>query len=279
MPIGVYNQISTQVRIMELKVIQRAAAELSAGRLGPDRMDLLPPESRPADEADAYSVQEALHDLLVGAGLGTVVGHKIGCTTPVMQRFLGINNPCAGGVFDSTTHELKGSFSFDRLIHPGVECEMAIRLKSDLVPEGAPYNRESVAPAVGSVMAAIELVDDRWRDYKSVDTPTLIADDFFSAGCVLGPLVFDWAGFDLSAVEGSMSINGTPVGSGTGSDIMGHPFEALAWIANSFAARGKSLFGGEFVLLGSLVETKWVERGDVVTIEQPGIGAATARFV
>ncbi len=60
---------------------------------------------------------------------------------------------------------------------------------------------------------------------------------------------------------------------------MGHPFEALAWIANSFAARGKCLLEGEFVLLGSLVETKWVERGDVVTIEQPGIGAATARFV
>ena len=69
MPIGVYNQISTSVQIMELKVIQRAASELSARRLGPDRMDLLPPELRPADEADAYSVQEALHDLFVGAGL------------------------------------------------------------------------------------------------------------------------------------------------------------------------------------------------------------------
>ena len=174
MPIGVFNQVCTPVRIMELKMIQRAASELSAGRLGPNRMDLLPPKSRPADEADAYRVQEALHELLVGAGVGTVVGHKIGCTTPVMQRFLGITNPCAGGVFDSTTHEFKGSFSFDRLVHPGVECEMAIRLKSDLAPGSAPYNKESVAPAVGSVMAAIELVDDRWRDYKSVDTSTLI---------------------------------------------------------------------------------------------------------
>lgn len=264
---------------MELKIIQRAASELSTGRLGLARMDLLPLETRPADETDAYRVQEVLHELLIGADLGAVVGHKIGCTTLAMQRFLGINHPCSGGVFASTTHKLKASFNFDQLLHPGVECEMAIRLKSDLTPKGAPYNRASVAHAVGSVMAAIELVDDRWRDYKSVDTPTLIADDFFGAGCVLGPEVVDSEGFDLLAVQGSMSINGTSVGFGRGSDIMGHPFEALAWLANSFAARGKSLMEGEFVLLGSLVETKWVEKGDVVIIEQTGLGTARARFV
>ena len=205
-------------------------------------------------------------------------GHKIGCTTPVMQRFLGINNPCAGGVFDSTTHELKGSFSFDRLLHPGVECEMAIRLRSDLPPVGAPYNRESVAPAGGSVMAAIELVDDRWRDYKSVDTPTLIADDFFGAGCVLARPVMDWRSIDLSGVVGSMSINGEVAGKGAGRDILGHPLEALAWMANLMTARGLRLKAGEFVLLGSIVETYWVEVGDVVAIEIEGLGNATARF-
>jgi len=37
---------------------------------------------------------------------------------------------------------------------------------------------------------------------------------------------------------------------------MGHPFEALAWLANSLAQRGKSLRAGEFVFTGSVVETK-----------------------
>ena len=159
-----------------------------------------------------------------------------------------------------------------------IELNVPERLGADLPPGGAPYDRDSAAPAVGAVMAAIELVDDRWHDYKAVDTPTLIADDFFGAGCVLGPPVHDWPGIDLPAVEGSMYINGTHVGSGTGADIMGHPFEALAWLANSMAGRGRGLRAGEFVLLGSLVETKWVERGDLVTIEQPGLGTASARF-
>ena len=241
-------------------------------------MGLLPSDVRPADEADAYRVQDALHTLLEDGGMGSPAGHKIGCTTPVMQSFLGIPNPCAGAVFDSMVHEVSGSFDFDRLLHPGIECEMAVRLCADLPPDGAPYDRSTVAPSVGAVMAAIELVDDRWVDYKSVDTPTLIADDFFGAGCVLASPVTDWQGLDLRAVKGSMFINGESVGSGSGADIMGHPFEALAWLANSMAARGRGLREGEFVLLGSLVETKWVERGDLVTIEQPGLGTASAQF-
>lgn len=263
---------------MELSAIQHAASALSAGRLACDRMGLLPSDMRPVDEAEAYRVQDALHGLLEAGGMGSPAGHKIGCTTPVMQSFLGIPNPCAGAVFDSTVREVSGSFDFDRLLHPGVECEMAVRLGADLPPDGAPYDRSTVAPAVSEVMAAIELVDDRWHDYKSVDTPTLIADDFFGAGCVLGPPVCEWQGLDLAAVEGSMYINGTSVGSGSGADIMGHPFEALAWLANSLAWRGRGLQAGEFVLLGSLVETKWVERGDLVTIEQPGLGSANAQF-
>ena len=263
---------------MDQHAIGHAASALSAGRVACERMGLLPSDVRPADEAEAYSVQDALHGILKAGGFGIPAGHKIGCTTPVMQSFLGIRNPCAGAVFDSTVREGSGSFDFDRLLHPGVECEMAVRLSSDLPPDGAPYDRDSVAPAVGAVMAAIELVDDRWFDYKSVDTPTLIADDFFGAGCVLGPPVRDWQGMDLTAIEGSMYINGAHVGSGSGADIMGHPFEALAWLANSMAGRGKALVAGEFVLLGSLVETKWVERGDLVAIEQPGLGSASAQF-
>ena len=127
-------------------------------------------------------------------------------------------------------------------------------------------------------MAAIEVVDDRWTDYKSMDTATLIADDFFGAGCVLGTPVVDWRSLDLSCVSGSMSINGETVGAGTGSDIMGHPFEALAWLANLMTRRGVMLRAGEFVLLGSIVETQWVDKGDVVTIILEGLGKATALF-
>jgi 2-keto-4-pentenoate hydratase len=59
---------------------------------------------------------------------------------------------------------------------------------------------------------------------------------------------------------------------------MGHPLEALAWLANTAALHGMPLRAGEFVFLGSIVETKWLERGDLVEIEISGLGGASARF-
>ena len=72
------------------------------------------------------------------------------------------------------------------------------------------------------------MVDDQWDDYTVIETPSLIAADFFAAGCVLGEPVVAWRDLDLGGLAGEMRINGKPVGSGSSGDILGHPFEALA---------------------------------------------------
>ena len=220
----------------------------------------LPPARRPVDEAEAYALQDVLHARLIAAGRGAIVGHKIGCTTPVMQRFLGIDNPCAGGVFGPTVQHENGAFRHADFLRVGVECEIAVRLARDLPASGAPYDRDSVAGAIGSCMAAIEIVDDRYEDYRGLDALTLIADDFFNAGCVLAESAEDWRELDLRAIGGRMMINGEQVGSGRGGDVLGHPLSALAWFANLRVARNRHLRAGEFVLLGSVVETRWLAR-------------------
>jgi 2-oxo-3-hexenedioate decarboxylase/2-keto-4-pentenoate hydratase len=242
-------------------------------------LEALGPDVAPGDEDGAYVVQDSLHETLIEAGKEAVSGYKIGCTTPIMQRYLGIDSPCAGGVFEPTAHHRSGTFAFDTLLHPGVECELAVRLSTDLMPDNAPFDATSVADAVETVTPAIEIVDDRWVDYKAIDTPSLIADDFFGAGCVLGDGPSNWRELNLTDVTGSMTINGEHVGTGSGAAILDHPLSALAWLANLMARRGRSLRAGEFVLLGSLVETKWVERGDIVEIDLGGLGGATVRFV
>jgi 2-keto-4-pentenoate hydratase len=77
---------------------------------------------------------------------------------------------------------------------------------------------------------------------------------------------------------GRMRINSAEVGSGRGADILGHPLDALAWLANALLARGRRLEAGEIVLLGSVVQTVWVEPGNRVEIEIEGLGGASARF-
>lgn len=262
----------TQDKVSEL------AGRLARGRLERVNIDHLPDTLKPADQASAYAVQDAVHDILSDHGAGPIAGHKIGCTTPVMQAFLNIPNPCAGAVFQRTAHHQTGRFEHNTYDHVGVECEIAVRLGADLGPLGKDHDRGSVAPAVASVMAAIEVVDDRYVDYSAMGAFALIGDDFFNAGCVLGDPIEAWHALDLATLQGEMKINGAPVGTGVGADIMGHPYEALAWLANLMIGRGKYLRAGEFVLLGSLVETKWVAAGDRVDIAIESLGTASAIF-
>jgi len=257
---------------MSAQSIARAAQRLADGRVAREPMQELPDTLRPPTVDDAYAVQDALHERLAAGG-AAMAGHKIGCTTPVMQAYLGIDHPCAGGVPATTAQHGHGAYRFADFVRVGVECEIAVRLGRDIT--GA-VDRDGAAAAVEAVMAAIEIVDDRWRDYTKVSPPTLIADDFFAAGCVLGD--GHAPGADLAAVHGAMQINGRTVGEGTGADILGHPLNALAWLAGTRAARNAPLRAGEFVLLGSVVKTQWLAAGDRVEVEIEGLGHASAVF-
>jgi 2-oxo-3-hexenedioate decarboxylase/2-keto-4-pentenoate hydratase len=232
---------------------------------------------------EAYLVQEKLHKLLIDAGYGRIAGHKIGCTTDVMQQYLKIDTPCAGKLFETTVCNLDGEYERQRLCLPGVECEIAVRLSSDLLladvdVNDAQANREFAAAAVDAAMASIELVDSRWLDFSLLPAATLIADDFFGAGCVLSEEV-NVDPLTLDELTGSMFVNGAQVGEGRGSDILGHPLDALVWLARLRQRQGQPLRQSEFVTLGSMVKTQWIETGDRVNIVVDGLGGATLRLV
>ena len=237
----------------------------------------LPPDCCPPSLEEAYRVQAALNERL-GGSLGAVSGRKIGCTTPVMQRYLRIEHPCAGALHAARIFGSPATVPYAAHWRPGVECEIAVRLGRPLPAAEAPFERADVAAAVETWMAAIEIVDDRYDDFRALDAASLIADDFFSAGAVLGAPVSTRSGLDLAALRGTMTINDADVGSGTGADVMGHPFEALAWLANHAAARGRPLSEGDVVLTGSIVETRWVEPGDNVRVEIESLGEASVSF-
>lgn len=261
------------------KKFNRFVDTLAKNRLQPRRMGRLNSFDLPATLAEAYAVQMDLHQRLTATGFGRRVGFKVGCTTPVMQSFMNIDHPCAGGIMENCMHHESAEFHFSDFSAPGVECEIAVRLGHDLIATNAPFDRESVAPAVATVMPAIEIVDDRYDDFRRFNLETLVSDDFFQAGCILGPEVSDWKSFNLAEIGGRMTVNGRPIGEGVGADILGHPFEALAWLANLRAQSTQHIETGEVILLGSIVQTHWLSSGDRVEIDIEELGAVSAEFL
>lgn len=258
---------------MDAVDIEIAAETLARARATARRIDDLPAKARPSTPEEGYAIQHRLHDMLSDLGFGAVAGHKIGCTTTVMQEYLKIDHPCAGKIMRSMVFDNDATYSSARLCRPGVECEIAVRLAHDLPGAAEPYSRETVAAAVGAAMASIELVDERWTDFTRLPAPHLIADDFFNAGCVLGPEVAIDP-MTLDRLTGRMHVNGESIGEGVGSDILGHPLDALAWLANLRAGQGDPLKRDSFVTLGSIVKTRWIEKGDRVEMAIDGLGAA-----
>ena len=257
--------------------ILAAAQTIATARRNRTPLASLPPELVPGDEAEGYRIQRAVHDLLLPK-TGSLVGYKIGCTSAVMQQYLDIPHPCAGGVFAKGVHDSGAKLRFGDYVRVGVECEIAVRLARNLSPSEAPFTAEWMMEAIEAYYPAIEIVDDRYVKWETMGAPTLIADDFFAAGCVLGKPVARTKAPDLLKVTGRAIINGEEAGRGTGADVLGHPHNALAWLANHLADEGKGLHAGQIVLTGSLVKTVWLNAGDSVKMELDGLGTVEAKF-
>ena len=109
------------------------AVEIYRGmRLDLHKLDRLPESCTPGDSIEAYDVQRALNARLADLGLGAVSGHKIGCTSKVMQEYLKIDQPCSGGIYANTVIHERGARDHGAYCRPGVECEIAVRLGATL---------------------------------------------------------------------------------------------------------------------------------------------------
>ena len=256
---------------MDEDKIDLAAHFIARGRLGPSLIPRPPDDLIPKNVFDGYAVQAEVNRILRMAKLGPVVGHKIGCTTNVMQKFLEIDHPCAGEIFDSTVYSSKTELSLSKFSHVGVECEIAARIGSDMLGLKGPFTAQSARLSVSAIMAGIELVDDRYEDYKQLNAATLIADNFFNAGVVLGEELKNWKNLNLQSISGILKVDGFEISKGHGADILGNPFEALAWIANHRAKLGAPILAGSFVMLGSVVQTVFIEKPCRIDIEFDGL--------
>lgn len=249
-----------------------SADALQEARRAGGRMAPLP--AAPATEAEAYATQRE-----IAGRMGAIppAGFKIGATTARMQAYLGLAGPAAGFMPAASLLRDGARLRYADFTAPGVECEVAVRLATDLPP--GPCTQDAARVAVAEVFAAIEIVDNRYADLKAFGTPALIADQVFHAAAVPGAARADWRDADLGAVRGQLSVDGVERDSGHGRDLLGHPLAALAWLAGSGAAAAfGGLRAGQVVLLGSVTPPVWLDGPAQVTVAFDGFAPVSVVF-
>ncbi len=248
-----------------------AAAALAALRASGGRIEMLPAAIAPRNEAEAAAVQRAR------AGQDRPAGFKIGATARRMQDYLGLEGPAAGFMEAAGLHPDRAILRFADFHRPGAECELAVRLSRDLPP--GPCLPEQAREAVGEVMAAIEIVENRYGDLRVLGTPSLIADQVFHAAAVLGAPAADWRALDLRTLSGRIEVDGALRGEGLGGDLLGDPMAALAWLAGSaVAAAFGGLRAGQVVMLGSVTPPIWLEQAGEVRVRFPPLAEVSVRL-
>lgn len=218
----------------------------------------------------AYAVQRCYITRLATQLGSSIAGYKIGLTSPRMQAMCGIDSPIAGRVL---AHRLLADGAtlrradYGRL---GIEFEIGVQLARDLPATLAPHNYESVALAVAAVAPAVEVVDDRAAEYQGLDMCSLVADNAWNAGVILGAWQTPWP--DLAALLGIVERNGAELDRGYGRDVLGHPLHALTWLANHLAESGEGLRAGDVVATGSIVPTRFPAGAEHYRYSLQGLG-------
>ena len=254
---------------MDELAAKRAAETLLAAHKANVQFRALGPPDRPATVPDAYDIQQRFVTLLRGTH-GDAVGYKVGLTSAAMQTFCGIDHPIAGVVLARRVVQSGATVRRADYGRLGLEFEIAVRLKSDVPVTGMPFTAEAIAPHIDGVCAAIEVVDDRSADYASLDVLSLVADNSWNAGIVLSEFATKWP--DLADVPGRATKDRVAIGEGHGRDILGHPFNSVAWLATQLASRGVGLKAGEVVMTGAVMKTVFPEADASYRFELEGIG-------
>ncbi|MCA3286413.1 MAG: fumarylacetoacetate hydrolase [Roseomonas sp.] len=227
--------------------------------------------------ADGRCVQEKLVAIFAQS-FGDIVGFKLGLTNPAIQQRFGIDHPIRGAIFHATLRASSGAEIEARFAAvPVLEADMLMRIGMGGV-EAALNDHAALIRHIDQVIPFIELPDLVYAPEHRPILGDLLAVNVGARLGVVGKPIAVTPSADFIAALGRMSISlhqdGREVSRAPGAAVLGHPLNALAWIARDLARDGRPLRAGDVVSLGSFSPPQPVVAGQAWVARYEGLGEA-----
>lgn len=204
--------------------------------------------------ADGECTRDKFNKLLQ-AQMGAPVGYKAGLTNAAVQRRFEYDSPVWGTLYGPML--LKSGAVVDAAYgaRPLFEADLLVRVRDEAINRAT--TPEEVLHSIDQVIPFIELPD------LIVQTPappklTGAAITAINVGARLGVVGTPIAVHDdvefLNALRDMVIIvkgDGAEMDRGKGSDVLGHPLNAVVWLAKDMAKSGKAMKKGDLISLGS----------------------------
>ncbi|BBF99434.1 MULTISPECIES: 2-keto-4-pentenoate hydratase [Pseudonocardia] len=207
-----------------------------------ERLAALPELLRPRTLAEGFAAQRRLSERA-----GPACGWKLAATAKAGQAHIGVDAPLPGILFERFRHAPGDIVPSDGLHMAVAEAEFAFRMGAAV---GAGASREELRAAVSAVHCAVELPDSRFDDFVAAGGPSLLADAACAGRFVLGPEIDGASDLDLAATPTSLQVD-DDVATGTGAAVLGDPWAALGWLADTLPQYGARLDAGDLVITGT----------------------------
>ena len=230
------------------------------------------------DWEDGYEVAADIRDLRERRG-ERVAGRKIGFTNRNIWAEYGATSPIWAHVYDRTltfAENDRAIVSLRGTAQPRLEPEIAFKLKTALRPGVTEPSR--ILLAVEWFAPSFEIVDCHFAAWKF--KPADAAADFsFHWKLIVGtphpvnPQEVDQIAQELQTCRVTLGKNRAEMDHGVGSNALGHPATALAFLADiiSKQPRFAPLVAGEIITTGTLTAAFPIKPGEVWNAEYAGI--------
>jgi len=227
--------------------------------------------------ADGRCVQDKLVAIFAQP-LGEVLGFKLGLTNPAIQQRFGIDHPIRGAIFHATLRAASGAEIEARFAAvPVLEADMLVRIAMGGV-EAALNDHAALIRHVDQVIPFIELPDLVYAPEYRPSLGDVLAINVGARLGVVGRPIAVTRSADFIAALGQMSVSlhqdGREISRAPGAAILGHPLNALAWIARDLARDGRPLRAGDMVSLGAFSPPQPVVAGQAWVARYEGLGEA-----
>ena len=221
---------------------------------------------------DAYAVQAAGVRLRMSAG-ERVVGAKLGLTSKAKAEQMGVADVIIGVLTDAMHVPDGGLLDISRGVHPRIEPEVAFRL-GRAVDTSAPD--ADLRGAVDAVAPALEIIDSRYQDFRFT-LEDVVADNTSGSHFVIGPWTELGEGSATQLLDRAveMRVDGRVCATGSTTDILDDPWQALPTPARLAARYGHVLPAGAVLLAGAATAAVPLPAGARVTAEVAGLGTVS----
>jgi len=230
------------------------------------------PGALPADLATGYLHQEAA----IALSPDEIVGWKIGRVGPEFEDRFG-RSRLAGPIFRRGLRHANGSEPVAFPVFKGgfaaVEAEFVFSLGGDAPARKTTWSVDEARDLIAAMHIGIETAGSPLATINALGPTALVSDFGNNAGLILGPSVADWRRYPDTALTCETFVEARSVGTGAAADLPGGPVEALRFLLEHCAQRGRPLKAGMLISTGAATGIHEISVGQHARVDFRALGA------